>query len=383
MFLQPTIIFPSMEPLQPLRNFAIITILFYIFSKTKSSKAFLSEPINRYFILFVGFQVLSGSQYSLRGGLEAINFWLKIGIVYYLIVKVVADQKRVRIILISMITGIGYLSYFSYSEYVMSYVPGDRVSGFGWFENPNDLAIILVMSIPLTLLIYNFSKKKATRLIYLFAACMFSGNILFTGSRGGMIGLAVTGLLSICTLKRIPKIYKTILGTLLCVGIIMFGIASILSRGGVGGLRGDESSEDRIIQWKAGMRMLFHNPILGIGPDEFVSQAQDYGGVHGLMPHNTFVQAFAENGIFGGIFFSLMIFKPLWLFFKSIRSKINQMDDDKKVYLRFIGISLLGYAICSFFSNRLRFHALYVIVALFIAIKDNLIGDQVQYDNQP
>jgi O-antigen ligase len=271
--------------------------------------------------------------------------------------------------------GVAFLSYTSYVNFVVNYMPGQRAEGFGWYENPNDLAIILVSVIPLLLLLANQASFWLGKLLFLAVAAMYAGNILFTASRNGLLGLSVAGFLCAFFSNTIPRVIRMALIVALGVAVIVVGGANVLQRKGVTGLRGDDSSEDRIIQWKAAGRMVMSRPLLGVGPGEFTTYAVEYGGIRGLVPHNTIIQVFAETGVIGGLFFVLFGFTSVLEAFRYIRSR-KDVTDPGMCFL-FVAFALVGFWVCAFFSNRYEFYILYVLVALMSAIKTNILsGDQ-------
>jgi O-antigen ligase len=260
---------------------------------------------------------------------------------------------------------------------VVGYLPGMRAEGFGWYENSNDIAIILVTAIPLALLVANTAKAMPTRILFMAIAAMFAFNIMFTGSRNGMLGLLAVGALSIYFSERVPKLIRTLLFVGLVIGVFTVGIASILGRSDLvdTGLTGDDSSENRIEQWKVGLSMLKHHPILGVGPGEFTTYEKDYGGVQGLQPHNTLLQVFAESGLLGGISFALMAFYPFVYLKKLLKFSKNTKIATPVMFYKLICASLAGFWVCAFFSNRYQFYILYVIIALSQAVKFNIINE--------
>jgi len=103
-------------------------------------------------------QVLSASAVWISVGIEIFNLWLRMGLVYFLITQSVDNEAKVKGIAATIVLAIVYLSYYSISSFVVGYLPGVRAAGFGWYENPNDIAIILVTAIPLALLVANTAK---------------------------------------------------------------------------------------------------------------------------------------------------------------------------------------------------------------------------------
>lgn len=373
MFFQPVYVFSQLEHLQPLRNMAILALVAYFFSKRKNEVPFSSVDINRYFLLFALAQTISSFTIWSQAGIETLNLWLRLGIVFFLIFKSVVNINRLKRVILMILAGISYLSYYSISNLAVDALIGRRASGFGWFENPNDLSLILVSVIPLAILMANLSKKFLIKLFFLIIAGIFSYNILFSGSRGGLLGLMTVGFSSLFFAEKLPKLSRFVLVVLLIGAIAGIGITSVLNRSDhVTGLRGDDSAENRIVQWKAGMRMIADRPLFGVGRGEFESTVREYGGVGGLSPHNTIIQVFAETGIPAGIFFLLFSIFPLKTLWKKFKNTDQLGDSTISLIYRYLWISLLGFWICAFFGNRYQEYILFVIIALIAAVKGNI-----------
>lgn len=365
MFFQPVAVWPALAPFQPLRNAALLALVAYIFSqKSSTTQPFFSVPTNRFFIFFVLTQIISSFVMIWSGSaIEMFNLWLRIGIVYYLITQEATTEFRIRSLVLAIVLAIVYLSYFSLSRYVVDYLPGMRAGGFGWYDNPNDLSVILVPCIPMCIMLAD-CKSGFTKLLLLCIAGIFAFNILFTGSRNGLLGLTIAGSMSILFSKGLSRLFKGALLMVLLTAILMFGLKAVLSRSDLGGgLSGDDSAENRKEQWRAGVRMLAHNPVLGIGPGEFASNARKYGGIQGMAPHNTIVQVFAESGLLGGLSFLLFAFSHIY------RNRKNILAGSPLT--THIFIALLGFWVCAIFSNRYYGYTLYVMVPLLITSSQN------------
>lgn len=363
--------------MQLLRNSAIIAMITYVFLGSSPSKTFLEVNTNRFFILFAVMQTLSSTAIWITGGIETLNNWIKVGIIYFLITRLITDEAKLHKICMMIVLALVYLSYSSYSKYIFNYLPGMRAGSFGLYENPNDLSLILVSAIPLAVMLANYGKSTFVRIVFMGIAIIFTVNILFTGSRNGLLALLVIGVMSLFSADNIPKTLKTVLMVTFIGAILTVGVSNVLHREGVTGLRGDESSENRIIQWKAGARMLLHHPLIGVGRDQFLDRVEEFGGIRGLLPHNTIVQVFAETGFPGGIFFLLFTVYPLY----AARRYFQRPNKDVPILpgvrsYRFIIAALAGFWICAFFTNRYQFYILYVLVALSVAVKNNIMEKQ-------
>jgi O-antigen ligase len=274
-----------------------------------------------------------------------------------------------------IVLAIVYLSYYSLSQYFFSMVPAIRVGGFGLYENPNDLSIILVTSIPLALLVANSSKSSFVRYLFVCIAGLYAFNILFTGSRNGLLGLLSVGAMGLLMVKKMNKPFKYLLIAVLAGAIFTVGKTHVLSRNDLTALSGDESSESRLEQWRAGLKMLSERPVLGIGPFQFSDEAENYGGIKGMEAHNTLLQVFSETGLAGGIVFSLFTFYPFyrgWLLMKDGRFAGSQGLANYK----FLMASLAGFWVCAVFTNRYHFYSLYILVGLLVSSRQALLSEK-------
>lgn len=371
MFFQPAAIFPHLSAYQPVRNSAIIALITYFLFGKKSKIHFLSVDMNRYFVIFMILQIVSSLLVWSKAAVETFNLWIRFGILYYLIFKSINNEKKIKCVILVIIAAIGYLSYFSISSFVLNYFPGTRAGGFGEYENGNDLSVILVAIIPLLLLLFKLERNFLLKYIFLFLSGIMSFNILFTGSRSGLLALCYVGITSLLALKEMAKLLRITLIVSLLSAIIILGIGNVLSRHDINNqIVGDVSSEDRIVQWKAGIKMLIANPIFGVGREQFIDQAERYSGIRGIAPHNTIIQLFAETGFPGGFFFFLFAISPIIYGRKMIG---NYQETEQVTIYRFLLNSLTGFWICAFFSNRYQSYILYVLTALIAVMKGSLL----------
>ena len=376
MFLQPGIVFPEFSDYSPYKYSMIIAVVFFILSNNKSKVPFLSIKNAKYFVLFVFWQVISTSTLSFNMGLDIfLNTWLNLFVIYILILKQCTDEKKIQAIMFMIIAAICYLSYDSIIKFTINYGTSENLaSGYGVYENRNDLVYILTVVIPLAICLVELSGSLIKRYLFISVASLFTLNILLAGSRNGLLGLLTVGVLSLLSSKKISGIFRMMLLGCLAISIIAVGVATVLSRSDLGGgLSGDNSSEDRILQWKACLRMTKAHPIFGVGHGQSQFEMRDYGGIPGLVPHNTLIQAFAETGIPGGIFFVFFSVYPLWEGWNFLKLNKNEKKDKYIILYHYLIISLSGFWVCAIFSNRLYLRYIYVVIALITATRENIL----------
>lgn len=370
MFFQPVYTFPSLEPFRPYKYSAILAAATFIFFGKFDFHSFFSNKTNRYFILFSVCQVISASSIWLTGGLNLFkDYWLNLLIVYVPTSQLCIDHRKIRSIILIIVISIFYLSYESVSTVIFSDIEGLRPKGFGWYDYPNDLVLILTCAIPFALCLGETSRNLCAKSFWYFITATFSYNILLSASRNGLLGLITVGFLSFTTMRNISNILKSVLNGLLIFGVLTVGLTAVMNRSDLvpGQLTGDDSSEHRIVQWKACYAMVKDHPLLGVGPGESVYHMRDYGGIGGLVPHNTLIQVFAETGIPGGFFFFMFALYPIYEAYKHYKAGKFNTSDPIAIYYRYLIISLIGFWSCAFFTNRIYFHILYVTIALLTA----------------
>lgn len=212
--------------------------------------------------------------------------------------------------------------------------------------NPNKTAYLVCFLIPFQ---YYFIKKKPTNVSRLLLLALIFGEIaaiFMSGSRGGMIVLAMTGL----ALIHIYKDYK-ILMYLIPLGFI--GIALGLRDGGYlqeafertnilisGDL--ETASSGRFDIWSALLTYFFSKPGLilfgsGFGAVEFVGT--------GFRAHNLYLEVLIEFGIAGILILGLL--------FKRTYTYLASLSNDKYELKRIITISMVVVAIALFFTTLL------------------------------
>lgn len=177
-----------------------------------------------------------------------------------------------------------------------------RLQSKGLFADPNDLASILLMTLPWGLKIWRPLTRYLFTTIWLYA-------IFKSSSRGALLGLAA--LAGTWTLLKISSTPKR-LGILIAVLVALSVFSKNLHRD-ADDL--DQSASSRTNYWKAGINMALKQPILGVGfgsyPLEFERYAPEILYEWGeRTAHSTWILILAETG-FVGAFIFLSLFKTV------------------------------------------------------------------------
>lgn len=220
-----------------------------------------------------------------------------------------------------------------------------RSQFFGIFADPNDLAQIMTVGIPLTFAVA-YRRNLLTTAVELVVVAMLIAAVLTTHSRGGLLALA----------------------TVFAASVIVFGfrgwgppvailtlalIIPVAGRFAAGWM--DISAHNRVVQWGFANHVFKQHPIFGIGYGMYTEV------VSGLVAHNAFVTCYTELGIVGYWFWFGLIalgFTGCW--------RVNRLTTSP--YLRRMArlciVALAGFCASAYFLTRTWGYPLFFMTAL-------------------
>ena len=173
-----------------------------------------------------------------------------------------------------------------------------RLCGPGFFHDPNDMSLVLSVGMMLSLCALGNRRQGLFRFAWLAPIPLFGYALMLTHSRGGLFAL-VAGVLMLLV-SRFGGRRAIVLAMVLSPLIVVFGgrQTNIDTSSG--------TAQGRIQLWMDGLMYFFRSPLFGVGPNRFLFHV-------GQVAHNSYVQAFVELGLFGGILFVGMAYYALWM----------------------------------------------------------------------
>ena len=250
-------------------------------------------------------QLDPGSAWS--GGQE----FAKVLLYYFLLVSVVDTPGRLRTFLMWLvafsltITAVALLEWHHYID-LPSFKPllewdydgatgqeiwNPRLRGGNTsvFDDPNDICLILVVALLISLYFAGDARVGMFRPIWLVPTGLFAYAIRLTSSRGGLLTL-LAGLITLLYGRYGKRRGALLAGVVLPVALVLFGgrQADISTSGGTG--------QTRIQLWAEGLAIFLGSPLFGVGYGHF----RDYVS---HVAHNSFVHCYTELGFFGGTLF--------------------------------------------------------------------------------
>jgi len=298
------------------------------------------------------------SQLEFNTAFRSLFDFLNVFVFYFLITNLVDSERRLRIftgalVLLTLVLAVQGIVQYYVGAGLAGQTVGDegRIQSLGGFENPNALAMALLIGLALCYFDIIGTRNKLGKLFSLVAAVTICFAIYLTNSRGTT--LAMGALATILLIRKAGWRKGVPASVVFFVLIIVFGPSRMSTISPT-----EPSAYGRIEAWKTGLDFLKAHPLFGIGAEAWGSR------YHSLVAHNSFVHCAAELGLFGVLPWVTLIFISL----KNVRfvskkeagaptSRLNLEGD--KVF--FAG---LAYLFTSMFISKTYSPLLYIIVGL-------------------
>jgi len=221
-----------------------------------------------------------------------------------------------------------------------------RINWVGIFNDPNDLALLFVVSVGLLLPFIFGRSVYIQRLLSVFLVGMLFYGIYLTNSRGGLLALMATVFFYFVRQTRRFAL-GGLIGGLVAVTIFALGPSRLwlISAGA-------SAAYGRIELWYEGILMLKSNPLFGVGYGMFMEDVPQTA-------HNSFILAAAELGMVGLFFWMGLIYSS----FKSL-SLIQEKVPHLRTYALGLQSALIGFCAAAFFLSRTYVILPYILFAL-------------------
>ncbi len=258
---------------------------------------------------------------------------IRVGICYLVFAMVttsLSGQRPVKVLVYAMI----FLATLeaAYGIYQWSAKPGTVLGfpqhaqygarGSGTLFNPNHLAGLVGLALPMALAVAMFSKEPHwMRILVAYAAGVMALGIFATLSRGGIVGAAVAlVVLGGITVWAIRKRWVVVAGLLLLVLVGVFAVKmpdSLRQRfSELTPYVGKDAKETREMIWDAAVGVWKQDPWFGAGPDHFDVRFREHRNLwlqtRPRRAHNDYLQLLADWGVAGAIGVVLFVGALAW-----------------------------------------------------------------------
>jgi putative inorganic carbon (HCO3(-)) transporter len=336
---------------------------------------------------FLGYFLLANAVsvvLSVNYGLSVRGFFgkeLKFVGLYFMIVEVVRNRKRLLILLIAFISSAVLLIADAGVQYFkgFDFIKGNVLTRlYASFNNPTGFATWLIVAIPLFCGLMAekglLGKKGRIPLFLLILSSLAC--LLLTFSRGAWLGLIIGGFLMLgYALKNLGLRTRMLLFILLLSLGAFFAFMPDFAKSGIHAIgelnfksrhtvservtsivkTGDGSWSIRIHLWKESLRIIKDFPWTGCGLNTYARTAPLYkmSQEGGIYPHNSFLQKTAETGLLGLVAFLAV----LGAFF---RKGFRYLGENNAPFVLGLLSGIFSFLVSSFFDNH--FYSLQLVV---------------------
>lgn len=239
--------------------------------------------------------------------------------------------------------------------------------------DPNDLALALLFPLGFATAFAINRTGFFNRLIGLGTIPAILTAIIFTQSRGGLIGVltvfAAVGLRSV-------KSKGLVVAAGLAMALILVSAMKISDRADISATATaiDESSMDRLYAWRAAVNMALARPLNGVGLSNFSESiffyADHWSNFRDMVAHSTWFTVLAETGFPGFILFVLMVAAIYSSASQSLRL-LTERDAPPVMRAMALGLTaaLAGFCAAGTFLTQTFTWPIYILLALTVAMR--------------
>ena len=407
LFLRPQDLIPPLEALH-LAELSAMAGLVALFTGRMARRQTLTRMTPEFAgVLGLGVVILATAPFSIWfGGAVSVftDLYLKVALVYLLAVNVIISPRRIERLTWLLVLAIGYIGFRAVLDYVRGVnliARGSRVQGAvgGLMQNPNDLALHMVVFMPLAAFMALRPGPPIRRLIAAGAGFAMMGAVVASGSRGGFIGLVVmlVVLAAFAARQRPAMVVAAALAVMCALPVLPASYWRRISSITDSSKDDYQSSEARKRLFGESFDAFVENPLTGVGAGQFKDYKPEKRVEAWHETHNIWLQVAAELGIFGLAVFTFLMgraFTGVWQTRRllarvraaaaaakrpSARRKpivAPVISDEDAQFLdahsAAMAASLVGFFVCSFFSSVAYNWTFYYLLILAVAPRDIL-----------
>lgn len=164
-----------------------------------------------------------------------------------------------------------------------------RLQSTGIFHDPNDLCVMLVAGVLLSMYWLGERRSGPRRYLWLGPLLLCGYALALTQSRSGFLALLAGVLAYLYSRFGRDKTILLAAAVVPALFLVFAGRQTNLSTG-------VNTGQTRIQLWSDGLMLFREQPLFGIGVDNYAREV-------GHVAHNSFLHAFTEMGLFGGVLF--------------------------------------------------------------------------------
>lgn len=314
-----------------------------------------------------------------------LDILLKTALMGLVTLTVIRDEKQVKIFAL-VITG--SLSYVAWVMNVAWTFDGVNRMQFGLHGDNNNTALVMVVGVPMAFFAGILTKNIILKGVWFLAAILMTHAVLFSFSRGGMVGLGiVVVIIFTVAVFLLPRKGLTVALTVILL-LLSFRLAGNEVRqrfstifASDDGSR-ESSAQSRLGLWAAAWENMKKRP-MGVGPECFPLIIDQYGFKKGKLVHSVYLQIGADYGFIGLFGFLLFYFGSFIRLFGLTLNRTAKV----MVWPQYFGImtctGLFGYLTCATFLSAGRIEVGFIVALLGLCTTRFVVERREQYTMKP
>ena len=231
----------------------------------------------------------------------------------------------------------------------------------GAFSDPNDLALTIILSLPLALALIFLSRNIVWKIFWSASILIMVYAVFLTGSRGGYLALAAAAVAGLWEFA-IEGRRRYLLALAVLAGAVFWHVSGgIIAARLQGIVTPDGSVQQRQELFWRSIEVTKEHPLFGVGAGNF---EQTSGNWH--VTHNSYTQMSAEGGVPALILYLLI----LACGFKNLRTakRLSRERTETSVLARALLASLAAYVVGSVFLSMAYEFFPYILVGYTTAL---------------
>jgi probable O-glycosylation ligase (exosortase A-associated) len=301
------------------------------------------------------------------------NKVMKIMLMSFVVIMLIRTQKQIQLLIWTIIISLGY---YGVKGGIFTLIGGgvDMVMGpeSTFIEGNNEIALALIMTIPLMHYVQMISPKAWVRHIMTAAMLLCAIAALGSYSRGALLAIAAMG--AFLWLKSQHKGRIALLVVLAILPVIASMPDKWMERmDSINTYEEDQSVQGRFNAWWMAYNLAKERPITGGGfeiitPELFWAYAPNPEDLHAA--HSIYFQALGEHG-FVGLALYLLLGWLTWRTGSWIIRHTRKLDEYRWAFnlATMIQVSLIGFATGGAFLSLLYFDVPYYLMGAMVATR--------------
>jgi O-antigen ligase len=312
----PQTYFPVLKSLRIALLAAALAIALYLFDRfTHRQRIMKFTREMRITACLVGWAILTVPFSFWPGGSISflLGFYFKTLTIFWLLSNIMNTLTRLRLVTWGLSLIGALLAISGVKQYLSgNFIAVDRIVGYDapLTGNPNDLALMLNLILPLALALFLSNQKPIPRAMLLGIIVLLVVAIILTFSRGGFLTLGMILIMYQWKLRRRPGrgwAVAALVAALVCILSLPSGYMDRLST--IIDVEADPtgSAQERWDDMRAAMNFVLRNPLVGAGVGMNILALNEERGASWRVVHDVYLQYAVDLGVPGLVLFLLLL----------------------------------------------------------------------------